>query len=79
MLDVLAADREGRRFNIEMQTTLPLDLPKRLTYYNCLNYVRQSSVGAPYYHLRPAISICVLDRVLFRQLPEYHLSFPSAW
>jgi len=75
VLDVLAADRAGHRFNIEMQTTLPPDLPKRLTYYNCLNYIRQLSAGEPYYQLRPAISICVLDRVLFSEAAEYHLSF----
>ena len=75
VLDVLAADADGRRFNIEMQTTLPIDLPKRLTYYNCLNYIRQLSAGDPYYGLRPAISICVLDRVLFGGVAEFHLSF----
>ena len=75
VLDVLAADRAGRRFNIEMQTTLPMDLAKRLTYYNCLNYIRQLGEGDPYYTLRPAISICVLDRVLFRDAAEFHLSF----
>lgn len=75
VLDVLAADRDGRRFNVEMQTTLPTDLAKRLTYYNCLNYIRQLSSGEPYYNLRPAISICVLDRVLFASVAEYHLSF----
>ena len=75
VLDVLAADLSGRRFNIEMQTTLPTDLPKRLTYYNCLTYVRQLSAGDPYYDLRPVISICVLDRVLFSEAAEVHLSF----
>lgn len=75
VLDVLATDVDGRRFNIEMQTTLPTDLPKRLTYYNCLNYIRQLSEGDPYHALRPAISICVLDRVLFAEVGEFHLSF----
>lgn len=75
VLDVLAMDLDGRRFNIEMQTTLPADLPKRLTYYNCVNYVQQLGSGDPYYVLRPAISICVLDGVLFPTAPEYHLSF----
>ena len=47
VLDVLARDTASRLFNIEMQTTLPTDLPKRLTYYNCLNYVRQIQEGSP--------------------------------
>jgi len=75
ILDVLAIDSAGRRFNIEMQTTLPSDLPKRLTYYNCRSYVGQLSEGDPYLNLRPAISICVLNCTLFRDAPEYHLSF----
>ena len=75
VLDVLAADAEGRRFNIEMQTSLPSDLKKRLTYYNCLNYLRQLSQGDAYLQLRPAISICVLDCKLFPEVAEFHLSF----
>jgi predicted transposase/invertase (TIGR01784 family) len=74
VLDVLAVDELGRRFNIEMQTTLPSDLAKRLTYYNCVNYVRQLNEGERYFELRPSICICVLDRVLFRYVDEFHLS-----
>jgi predicted transposase/invertase (TIGR01784 family) len=75
VLDVLAADSSGCQFNIEMQTTLPTDLTKRLTYYNCVSYVRQLSKREAYYNLRPAISICVLNRVLFDEAPGFHLSF----
>ena len=75
ILDVLAQDADDHRYNIEMQTTLPVDLRNRLTYYNCLNYVRQLSSGDPYHQLRPAISICVLNRLLFANVPECHLSF----
>lgn len=75
ILDVLAQDADQRRYNIEMQTTLPVDLRPRLTYYNCLNYVRQLDAGSPYYQLRPAIGICVLDRLLFAEVADYHLSF----
>jgi len=75
VLDVLARDAAGRHFNVEMQTTLPVDLTKRLTYYNSLNYVRQLSPGDAYYALRPAISICVLNRILFRESDLCHLSF----
>lgn len=75
VLDVLARDADNHRYNIEMQTTLPVDLQSRLTYYNCLNYIRQLSSGNFYHHLRPAISICVLDRLLFKEAADYHLSF----
>ncbi|MEZ6132983.1 MAG: Rpn family recombination-promoting nuclease/putative transposase [Planctomycetaceae bacterium] len=75
ILDILARDSQGRQFNIEMQTTLPLDLPKRLTLYNCINYHRQVREGQGYPSLRPAISICVLNGRLFKDIPDYHLSF----
>ena len=75
ILDVLARDQAGRHFNIEMQTSLPTDLPKRLTYYNTLNYRNQLREGCHYRDLRPAISICVLNQMLYRNLPNYHLSF----
>jgi predicted transposase/invertase (TIGR01784 family) len=75
VLDILAQDQQGRRFNVEMQTTLPAGLPRRLLYYNCLNYLRQIGEGDRYSDLRPAISICVLDRVLFRDQPRHHHSF----
>ena len=75
ILDILARDQQGRKFNVEMQTTLPTALPRRLLYYNCLNYLRQIGEGDGYAALRPAVSICVLDRVLFHQEPRYHHSF----
>lgn len=75
VLDVLAEDTAGRKFNIEMQTTLPLDLPQRLTYYGCLNLVKQLGQGEAYYQVRPSISICVLSRNLFPDAEAYHLSF----
>lgn len=39
ILDVLAEDAEHYRYNVEMQTTLPVDLQSRLTFYGCLNTV----------------------------------------
>lgn len=45
MLDVLAKDLDDRRYSAELQTTLPADLTKRLTYYNCITYVRQLAEG----------------------------------
>lgn len=65
VLDVLAKDQVGRRFNIEMQTRLPLSFPSRLLYYNSSNYLRQMTEGDGYEQLSPAISICLVDRRLF--------------
>lgn len=50
------------------------DVAKRLTYYNCLNYVQQLQEVDACVKLRPAISICVLDRILFKSASEYHVT-----
>lgn len=65
ILDILAEDEFGRRINIEIQTTLPLSLSKRITYYVCTMYTGQLSQGQSYGALQPAVSICVLERALF--------------
>lgn len=78
ILDVLAKDAEGRVFNIEMQTRIPLSFPKRLLYYNSKNYVRQIEDGDGYEKLYPAISICLVDRYMFDQpsrADRWHHSF----
>jgi len=75
ILDVMAQDADDHRYNIQMQTTVPVDLRSRLTYYNCANYVRQLGSGSSYHSLRPAISICVLNRLLFGHVANHHLSF----
>ncbi len=75
VLDVLAEDAHGRLYNIEMQTTLPAGMRQRLTFYNCQNFVRQLRPGGQYQQLRPAISICVLNCTLWRDVDAYHLSF----
>ena len=77
VLDILAQDSLGRRFNVEMQTTRQVDLPRRLLYYNSLTYARQIGEGQYYTDLRPVVSICVLDEIIFNRAayPRYHHSF----
>lgn len=78
VLDVLARDSLGRMLNIEMQTRLPLSFASRLLYYNSKNYLRQLREGDGYGELRPAISICLVDRRMFDQPTEsarWHHSF----
>ena len=75
ILDILATDEHGRLLNIEMQTSLPAELPQRLAYYASSLYVGQLSESVNYSELRPAITICVLTQSMFRQRPELHLDF----
>jgi predicted transposase/invertase (TIGR01784 family) len=75
ILDVAAKDSSGRMYEIEMQTSLPAGLSQRLAYYTASLYVGQIGEGDDYTLLRPAISICVLDAILFPDSPRIHLDF----
>ena len=75
VLDILATDEHGRLLNIEMQTTLPIGLSQRLTYYASSLYASQLQEGNDYSELRPAINICVLARSMFPDIPKLHLDF----
>ena len=75
ILDIRAQDDQGRMFNIEMQTATEAGLRQRLTYYAATLYADQMHAGDAYSELRPAISICVLDAVLFPIVPDLHLDF----
>ena len=75
LLDVLAKDASGQKLNIEMQTTLPSGICQRLAYYTSSLYVEQLHEGDDYSLLSPAISICVLSKTLFPNVPDLHLDF----
>jgi predicted transposase/invertase (TIGR01784 family) len=67
ILDIKASDGVGRKYNIEVQTTRPLGLPKRLTYYAAKLLIEQLGESEQYADLKPSISICLLDAVMFRE------------
>ena len=75
ILDISARDAHGKLFNIEMQTTLPSELPERLAYYVCSLFVGQLGRGDSYQELRPAIGICVLDGILLPDTAAIHSDF----
>ncbi len=75
ILDVLAVDQEGRRFNIEIQRTLERALPERLTYYAATQLIDQIGEGDGYQQLRPSIGICLLSSILWRDKSEYHTQY----
>ena len=75
ILDIKAIDSAGRRYNIEVQTTRPLGLPQRLTYYAAKQLIEQIGDGDQYADLRPSISICILDAVMFRGEPTLQHAF----
>lgn len=75
ILDVLAEDAIGRRFNVEVQRTNPSWLAERLTYYAATQLVEQIGEGDNYTQLRPSIGICLLKAISFPSSTDYHHEF----
>ena len=72
VLDIRALDSAGRWLNIEMQVSIVGGLLQRLAYYACSLYVDQLQSGKNYASLQPAISICLLNKVLFHDTATAH-------
>ncbi len=75
VLDIRAQDSAGRWLNIEMQVSIFVGLLQRLVYYASALYVDQLKSGGSYENLRSAISICLLDKTLFRDDAIAHHRF----
>jgi predicted transposase/invertase (TIGR01784 family) len=75
VLDIKVRDHLGRQFNVEMQTSTRANLSERILYYWGKLYTEQLQVGEDYRLLKPTISICFVDGILFPAVPEHHLSF----
>jgi len=75
VLDIRARDSSGRWLNIEMQVSVVTGLVQRLVFYACSMYVDQLESGKSYAALQPAISICLLPNVLFRDSSQAHHRF----
>ena len=78
VLDIRARDSAGRWLNIEMQVAVFAGLLQRLVYYACTMYVDQLEPGQGYADLRSAISICLLNKRLFRDDTIPHHRFRLA-
>ena len=68
VLDILAQDIEGQRYNIEMQVRKHTAWPSRSAYYLARMLTDQLSSGEDYRLLKPAIGIHLLDFSLFDQV-----------
>jgi predicted transposase/invertase (TIGR01784 family) len=75
VVDIKARDQQGRQFNIEMQLLPYADFPQRVLYYWARLYQQQLHASEEYDQLRPTIAIGFVNRVLFAQVPAYHLRF----
>ncbi len=75
VLDIKARDSTGRMLNIEMQVSVVSGLAQRLVYYACSLYVDQLESGGKFKTLEPAISICLLNDVIFKDSEVPHHQF----
>ena len=75
VLDIRARDSTGRMLNIEMQVSVVIGLAERLVYYACSLYVDQLGSGENYASLKPAISICLLNDLIFKDTEVAHHRF----
>jgi len=75
VLDILAMDDQGCRYNIEVQSRIEDSLPERLTCYAATQLLDQISKGQGYSQLQPSIGICILKGNLFADFTDYHQQF----
>lgn len=75
IVDVRARDQSGRLFNVEMQMLGDVSFASRVVYYAARTFQQQLHEGDGYELLRPTISICFLNHVLFPDVADYHLCF----
>lgn len=66
MDDGLLTQSAFDRLNIEMQVSVFSGLLQRMVYYACSMFVEQLNEGDDYHKLNPAVSICLLPKVLFK-------------
>ncbi len=74
ILDIKAVDKQGKRYNIEMQVTDQVHYNQRALYYWAKFYSEQLLQGKPFSDLNKTISIHILNFNYFDE-PEYHNAF----
>lgn len=72
---MLATDVKGRRLNVEILTSVPSELPQRLTYCAAASFTGLLDEAPSYQTPRPSITICVLSGALSSSQPSLHLDF----
>src|SRR5438105_5425546 len=65
VVDIKARDQSGRQFNVEMQMLPETDFRQRILYYWARLHQQQLHESEAYEELRPTLSICFVNHVLF--------------
>ena len=74
ILDIKAVDKQGKRYNIEMQVTDQVHYNQRALYYWAKLYSEQLMQSNPFSDLNKTISIHILNFNYFDE-PHYHNAF----
>ncbi len=75
VLDILAVNESGGRYDIEMQVRKYACYPERALYYLCKMYADQLKSGEDYDALNPVMGIHFLDYVQFPDNTDFRYSF----
>lgn len=75
IVDVKARASDGRQFDVEMQLLSERSFTKRILFYWSELHQQQLDAGDSYDKLRPTISVCLTNFVLFPEINEYRLPF----
>ena len=75
IVDVKAVDQKGKKYQVEIQLDVHPALASRIIYTWTSIYHSQIKKGDDYHKLKPAISIWLIDGVLFKEIEDYYLSF----
>ena len=75
VLDLKVEDQLGRRFNIEIQLLIVPFFRERILYYWANMLREQIREGDDYGTLKPVISICLVNQVMFPDVDDYHSIF----
>jgi predicted transposase/invertase (TIGR01784 family) len=71
--DIRARDQGNRQFHVEMQWQVPWFFRKRVLFSWASFHPQQLRAGEDYQTLRPTISVCFLNQVIFDDEADYHL------
>lgn len=77
-VDVIAQMNDKSRVHIEVQVIADLCMANRTLYYWCHLYGRELESGEPYQHLRPVITIDLLNYNQFKEYEDYAHSYHIA-
>lgn len=75
ILDIVATDRKGRNYDIEMQVSRYEFYPKRTLFYACRLYTNRLASGTDYGELMPVIGIHFLDYTEYPEYDDFHFCF----